>query len=101
MVVQRTREVGIRIALGAQRGDVMRLVLVHGFRLILIGVSFGLGSAVALTRLMRSLLFGVSPLDSLTFGAVAIVLVATAIVSCFLPVRRAMSTDPVVALRYE
>ena len=100
-VSQRTREVGIRIAVGAQRSDVMRLILGYGVRLTIAGLGMGLCSAAALTRLMESLLFGVSPIDPLTFAAATIALAGVAIVSCFLPARRATSTDPVVALRYE
>ncbi|HYL84914.1 MAG TPA: ABC transporter permease [Candidatus Angelobacter sp.] len=100
-VAQRTRELGIRIALGAQQNDVMRLVLGEGVRLTLIGVAFGLGAALALTQLMRSLLFGVSAVDPVTFASVAVVLTVVAMVSCYLPARRAMRTDPAAALRYE
>ena len=100
-VSQRTRELGIRIALGAQRNDVMRLVLGEGARLTLIGVVLGLAAALGLTQLMRSLLFGVSAMDPVTFVSVAIVLAIVAIAACYIPARRAMSTDPSVTLRYE
>jgi len=100
-VSQRTRELGIRIALGAQQADVMRLVLGEGARLTLIGVVIGLAAALGLTQLMRSLLFGVSAADPITFVSVAVVLALVAIVACYIPVRRAMSTDPSAALRYE
>lgn len=100
-VSQRTRELGIRIALGAQQNDVLRLVLGEGARLTLIGVLLGLAAAVGLTQLMRSLLFGVSAMDPVTFVSVAVVLALVAIASCYIPARRAMSTDPAVTLRYE
>lgn len=100
-VSQRTRELGIRISLGAQRNDVMRLVLGEGARLTLIGVGLGLAAAVGLTQLMRSLLFGVSAMDPVTFVSVAVVLALVAIAACYIPARRAMHTDPSVTLRYE
>jgi len=100
-VSQRTRELGIRIALGAQQNDVMRLVLGEGARLTLIGVVLGLAAALGLTQLMRSLLFGVSAMDPATFVGVAVVLALVAIVACYIPARRAMTTDPSAALRYE
>jgi putative ABC transport system permease protein len=100
-VSQRTRELGIRIALGAQQNDVMHLVLGEGARLTLIGVVIGLAAALGLTQLMRSLLFGVSAADPITFVSVAMVLALVSIVACYIPARRAMSTDPSAALRYE
>jgi predicted permease len=100
-VAQRTRELGIRITLGAQKHDVLRLVLGHGARLTLVGVTFGLAAAVALTQLMRSLLFGVSAVDPIIFVSVAVVLTLVATVACYLPARRAMRTDPAAALRHE
>ena len=100
-VSQRTREVGLRVALGAQRRDIMRLILGHGVRLALIGVGVGVLSALALTRLMSSLLFGVSPADPTTFAAVAVLLMAVSAAACFIPARRALRTDPAVILRYE
>ena len=100
-VSQRTREMGVRISLGAQQSDVMRLIVGHGARLTLIGLAVGLFSALGLTRLMRSLLFGVSPVDPLTFAAVTVVLSLVALLSCSIPARRATRTDPVVALRHE
>src|SRR5262249_6111638 len=100
-VSERTREVGIRMALGAQRGDVLGLVMREGARLALIGVGLGLLAALGLTRLMRSLLFGVSAVDPIIFGSVALLLSLVALVACLIPARRAMRTDPVVALRYE
>jgi len=100
-VSQRTRELGIRIALGAQQNDVMRLVLGEGARLTVLGLVFGLLAALGLTQLMRSLLFGVSALDPVTFASVAVVLALVAVVACCIPARRAMRTDPAAALRYE
>jgi predicted permease len=101
LVGQRTREIGVRIALGAQRGDVLRLVLGQGARMALLGVAIGIAAALVLTRLMSRLLFGVSPTDPLTFTWVAIVLMAVALAACYIPARRAMSVDPIDALRHE
>jgi putative ABC transport system permease protein len=100
-VSQRAREMGIRLALGASRSDVLRLVLGEGARLAAIGIAIGAAAALALTRLMSSLLFGVSAMDALTFGAVGVLLGIVALAACSVPARRAMRTDPVVALRWE
>ena len=97
----RTREIGIRMALGAQRHDVMRLVLFHGATLGFVGVGTGIVAALLLTRLMTALLYGIRASDPLAFGAAAILLSAVILVACCIPARRAMRTDPVVALRYE
>jgi predicted permease len=98
---QRTHEIGIRMTLGASKRDVLRLVLGHGLRLTLIGVILGLTASFALTRFLTSLLLGVTSTDALTFSSVALLLCAVALVACFIPARRAMRVDPMVALRYE
>jgi predicted permease len=98
---QRTHEIGIRMTLGASKQDVLRLVLGHGLRLTLIGVMLGLAASFALTRFLTSLLLGVTSTDALTFSSVALLLCAVALFACFIPARRAVRVDPMVALRYE
>jgi predicted permease len=101
LVGQRTHEIGVRMALGAQPGDVMRLVLGHGARMALFGVVIGIAAALGLTRLMAHQLFGVSAHDPVTFAAVAVLLAVVSVLACYVPARRAVRVDPLIALRYE
>jgi ABC-type antimicrobial peptide transport system permease subunit len=101
VVSQRTREIGVRIALGARQLDVSRMVLKYGLSLTGIGLALGLIAAVGLTRLMSALLFGVKPLDPVTYGLVSIGLTATALLASYLASRRATRVDPIKALRIE
>ena len=100
-VSRRTREIGVRVALGAGSDDVLRMILSQGLRTIFIGVAIGIAGSLALTRTVESLLFGVTATDPLTFGGVAMLLVGAALLACFIPARRATKVDPMIALRYE
>jgi len=101
LVSQRTREIGIRLALGAAPRHILRLMMGQGMRLTLIGIAIGIVGAIAVTRLMRSLLFAVAPNDVMIFGISSVILIVVALLACFIPARRATKVDPLIALRYE
>src|SRR5262245_29226572 len=100
-VIQRTQEIGIRLALGAQTGAVLRMLLRQGLRLTALGLALGLAAAYALTRYVQTLLFGVQPADPLTFAVIALLMSLVALLACYFPARRATKVDPIVALRCE
>ena len=100
-VAQNTREIGIRMALGAETRDVLKLVLGHGMVLALTGVVIGLAGALSLTRLLNALLFGVSATDPLTFAMISVSLISVAMLACYIPARRATKVDPMITLRHD
>jgi putative ABC transport system permease protein len=100
-VTRRTREIGVRMALGAERAVVLRMVLGQGLFITLVGVVVGMAGSLALTRTMKSMLFGITATDPITLAAVAILLTSVALAACYIPARRATRVDPMVALRYE
>ena len=100
-VAQRTHEIGIRVALGARRHDVLKLIIGEGLRLTLIGIAFGIAGSLVLARFLSSMLYGVTPTDPLTVAAVSCLLLLVALLACYLPARRAMRLDPLAALRCE
>jgi putative ABC transport system permease protein len=100
-VAQQTREIGIRMALGAQRSDVLKMTIKQGLKLVSLGLIIGLGAAFVLTRVMTTLLFGISATDPLTFATISLVLLAVALLASYIPSVRAMRVDPMVALRYQ
>ena len=101
MVTQRTREVGIRMALGARRNDVLKMITLQGMRLAAVGIVAGFAMSIALSRVLSSVLIGVDGYDIATFIAVPFLLTGVALIACFIPARRATKVDPLVALRYE
>jgi putative ABC transport system permease protein len=101
LVTERTREIGVRLALGAQKSNILRIILQQGLQLAVAGAVIGLVCALIVSHLMASFLYGVKPTDPLSFGGVAALFVGIALLACYLPARRAMKIDPMVALRHE
>ena len=101
IVAQQTHEIGVRMALGADSKDVLKLILGKGLMMTIIGVSIGIGGALGLSRFLSGLLYGVKPTDPLTYSAVSLILIAVALLACYIPARRAARVDPMVALRFE
>ncbi len=101
LVVQRTREIGIRMALGAPRSNILKIVLGSGAELAVTGIGIGIAAGFALTRFLSGMLFGIRPADPMTFALVPLGLLAVALLACYIPARRAIKVDPMVALRYE
>jgi putative ABC transport system permease protein len=100
-VARQTHEIGIRVALGAVRGDVLRMIMGRGLRLIAFGVVIGMVASYGVIQVMRTLLWGISPYDPLTLATVVVVMTLAGLLACYIPARRAMRVDPIVALRYE
>jgi putative ABC transport system permease protein len=100
-VTRRTHEIGVRVAMGARRDDIMRMMMAQGLRIVLLGIAGGLAGALALSRTLASFLFRTAPTDPLTFVAVSLLLLAVALMAVYIPARRATKVDPMVALRYE
>jgi len=101
LVSERTHEIGIRLALGAQRSDILRMVVRQGLRLAIAGAAVGLVCALIVSHLMAGLLYGVRPTDPVTFAGVALLLIGVALLACYIPARRAIRVDPLVALRHD
>jgi putative ABC transport system permease protein len=100
-VVEKNHEIGLRMALGAKKGDVLKMVMGRGLRLVTIGIGIGIAAALALTRFLSTLLYGVKPTDELTFIEVSLLLTCVVLLASYIPARRATKVDPMVALRYE
>jgi len=101
VTTRRTQEIGVRLALGASQTEVMQLILKQGLRLVVVGVALGLVSAIIVTRAMKTMLFGLSSTDPVTYVVLTLLLTAVALLACYLPARRAMKVDPLIALRQE